>query len=160
MTAALLLTALLLQPAQVEGLVVLTSGELPPNPVDMVGSQRMQELLAELAQQVDVVLIDGPPVLPVADAAVLAQAVDGVLLVVNAGETRREAARHAVERLRQVGADLVGVVLNGVPTHKGSYYSYYETYGNGRGRRKHRPRWRKGPLAAVRRLFGRRRKAD
>jgi len=151
----------LLQPTQVEGLVVLTSGEVPPNPVEMLGSQRMQELLAELAQQVNVVLMDGPPVLPVADAAVLAQAVDGVLLVLEAGHTRREAARHAVESLRQVGANLVGVVLNAVPTYNGSYYyySYHETYGNRRGRRKHLPRRRKGPLAAGR-LFGRRREAD
>jgi Mrp family chromosome partitioning ATPase len=115
-----------------------------------MGSQHMQELLHELAQQVDVVLIDSPPVLPVADATALAQAVDGVLLVLEAGHTRREAAWHAVESLRQVGANLVGVVLNAVPPHKGGYYSYHEAYGNGKGRRKHRRR----------RLFERRRKAD
>jgi len=144
----------------VEGLRVLPSGELPPNPAEMLGSQRMQELLHELAQQVDVVLIDSPPVLPVADATALAQAVDGVLLVLYAGKTRREAARHTVESLRQVGAHLVGVVLNAVPTRKGSYYYYHEHDGDGSGRRKHRPRRWKGRLAAVRRLFGRRRKAD
>jgi len=138
-----------LQPTQVENLKVLPSGELPPNPAEIMGSQHMQKLLHELAQQVDVVLIDSPPVLPVADATALAQAVDGVLLVLEAGKTRRQAARYAVESLHQVGASLVGVVLNAVPTHKGSYYYYHETYGNGRGRRKHR-----------RRLFGRRRKAD
>ncbi len=139
-----------LQPTQMEGLRVLPSGELPPNPAEIVGSQHMQKLLHELAQGVDAVLIDSPPVLPVADATVLAQAVDGVLLVLEAGKTRRQAARRAVESLRQVGANVVGVVLNAVPTHKGSYYCYsYHTYGDGRGRRKHR-----------RRLFGRRRKAD
>jgi capsular exopolysaccharide synthesis family protein len=139
---------------------VLPSGELPPNPAELLGSQRMQELLAGLAQQVDVVLIDGPPVLPVADAAVLAQAVDGVLLVLYAGKTRRENARQAVESLRQVGANLVGVILNAVPTHKGNYYYYHEHDGDGRGRRKHRLRRWKGPLAVVQRLLGRRRKAD
>jgi capsular exopolysaccharide synthesis family protein len=150
-----------LQPVQWEGLRVLPAGELLPNPAKWLGSQRMQKLLAELAQQVDVVLIDSPPVLSVTDAAVLAQAVDGVLLVLKAGDTRHEAARHAVESLRQVGANLVGVVLNAVPTYSGSYYhSYHETYGNGRGGRKHCTRWRKGPLVAVRRLFGRRQKAD
>jgi capsular exopolysaccharide synthesis family protein len=127
-----------LQPTQVENLSVLPSGELPPNPAEIMGSQHMQKLLHELAQQVDVVLIDSPPVLPVADATALAQAVDGVLLVLEAGHTRREAARHAVESLRQVGATLVGVVLNAMPTHKGSYYYYHETYGDRRGRRKHR----------------------
>jgi len=151
-----------LHPVQVEGLRVLPSGELPPNPAEIMGSQHMQKVLHELAGQADVVLIDSPPVLPVADATALAQAVDGVLLVLEAGHTRRQVARQAVESLRQVGANLVGVVLNRVPTRKSGYYysSYHETYGNGSGRRKHRPRRRKGPLAAVRRLFGRRRKAD
>jgi non-specific protein-tyrosine kinase len=130
----------LLQPTQVDGLVILTSGELPPNPARILGSQRMQELLIRLAQQVDVVLIDTSPVLPVADAALLAQGVDGVLLVLEAGNTRREAACHAAERLRQVGANLVGVVLNGVSVRKGSNYRYFqEYYGNGGGKRKHRP---------------------
>jgi succinoglycan biosynthesis transport protein ExoP len=145
-----------LHPAQVEGLRVLPSGELPPNPAEMLGSQRMQELLHELAQQVDVVLIDSAPVLPIADAMALAQAVDGVLLVLEAGHTRPEAARQAVESLHQVGANLVGVVLNAMPTHKGSYYYYHEHDGDGGGRRKHRRRRWKGPLAAVRRLLGRR----
>jgi len=151
-----------LQPVQWEGLRVLPAGELLPNPAKWLGSQRMQKLLAELAQQVDMVLIDSPPVLSVTDAAVLAQGVDGVLLVLEAGHTRREAARRAVESLRQVGANLVGVVLNAVPTYNGSYYyySYHETYGDERVRRKHRPRRRKGPLAAMQRLFRRRRKAD
>jgi len=151
-----------LQPAQVEGLTVLPAGEVPPNPAGILGSQRMQELLAELAQQVEVVLIDSPPVLSVTDAAVLAQGVDGVLLVLEAGHTRREAARQAVERLRQVGANLVGVVLNAVPTHNDSYYyySYNGYHGNGSGRRKHRLRRWKGPLAVAQRLFGRRWKAD
>jgi non-specific protein-tyrosine kinase len=148
-----------LHSTQVAGLRVLPSGELPPNPAELMGSQHMQELLHELTQQADVVLIDSPPVLPVADATALAQRVDGVLLVVEAGKTRREAARHAVERLRQVGANLVGVVLIAVPTHKGSYY-YHETYGNGRGNRKHRPRRQKERPTARRRLFGRGRDAD
>jgi succinoglycan biosynthesis transport protein ExoP len=151
-----------LHPTQVEGLKILPSGELPPNPAEMVGSQHMQKLLHELAQQADVVLIDSPPVLPVTDAAVLAHEVDGVLLVLEAGKTQRGAARHAVESLRQVGANLVGVVLNAVPTHRGSYYYYYhhEYYGGGGGRRKHRLRRRKGPLTAIRRLFERRRQAN
>jgi capsular exopolysaccharide synthesis family protein len=150
-----------LHPTQVEGLTILPSGELPPNPAELMGSQQIQQLLHQLAQEVDVVLIDSPPVLPVADATALAQAVDGVLLVLEAGYTRRGAARQAVDSLRQVGANLVGVVLNAVPIHKGSYYYSYNGYhGNGKGRPKHRPRWRKGPLATVWRLFGRRRKAD
>ena len=85
--------------------------------------------------------------------------IDGVLLVLEAGKTRRESARHVVESLRQVGANLVGVVLNAVPHPQGSYYyySYDEYYEDGSGNRK--PRRQKGRLTAVRRLFGRRRKA-
>jgi capsular exopolysaccharide synthesis family protein len=128
----------LLQPTQVEGLRVLPSGELPPNPAEMIGSQRMQQLLHDLAQQADVVLIDSPPVLPVADAKVLAQGVDGVLLVVDAGHTRREAARHTVESLRQVGANLVGVVLNGLSRRDGYYHYYYQSEDGQRQKR----RWR------------------
>jgi len=131
-----------LHPTQVENLRVLPSGELPPNPAEIMGSQHMQKLLHELTQQVDVVLIDSPPVLPVADATALAQAVDGVLLVLYVGRTRRRAVQHTLQSLRQVGANLVGMVLNAVPTHKGSYYyyRYHEYYGDGNGRRRHRRR--------------------
>jgi succinoglycan biosynthesis transport protein ExoP len=109
-----------------EGLAVLPSGELPPNPAELLGSQRMHALLEELTAHADVVLVDSPPLLPVTDAAVLAQNVDGVLLVIDAGRTRRSAAQQAVESLRQVGAHLLGAVLNGVPTRgRGRYYYYY-----------------------------------
>jgi succinoglycan biosynthesis transport protein ExoP len=138
-----------LQPTQTEGLRILPSGELPPNPAEVMGSQHMQKLLHELAQQADTVLVDSPPVLLVADATALARAVDGVLLVLEAGGTRRQGARRTIESLHQVGANLIGVVLNGVSTHRGSYYyySYHEAYSEGRGRRK-----------LLRRLFGGRRK--
>jgi capsular exopolysaccharide synthesis family protein len=126
----------------VEGLVVLPSGALPPNPVDLLGSKRLRELLEVMAQHMDMVLIDSPPILPVADAVVLAQLVDGVLLVLDAGETRRDVAQRAVESLRQVDANLIGVVLNRVPSRRGSgYYYYYRHYygnynGNGQKRKR------------------------
>jgi len=109
---------------------------------------------------VDMVLVDSPPVLPVADAAVLASAVDGVLLVLEAGHTPREAAQHAVENIRQVGTNLVGVVLNAAPAHKGSYYHYEEYYRDRDGRRKHRLHWQKGSTMVVQRLFRRKRMDD
>jgi capsular exopolysaccharide synthesis family protein len=132
----------MLHTVQVDGLSILPSGELPPNPVEVLGSQHMQKVLHKLAEQADIVLIDSPPVLPVADATALAQAADGVLLVLHAGKTRRRAARHALESLRQVGANLVGIVLNAVPAHRGSdyYYQYHKYYGDGNGRRRHRRR--------------------
>ena len=117
-----------LQPTEVEGLSILPAGEKPPNPVELLGSQRMRELREELRKSFDAVVLDSPPVLIGADAAVLGQIADGVLLVVNAGETRREMARQAVESLRQVGANVIGVVLNRVPTRRGGYYYYYPHY--------------------------------
>jgi succinoglycan biosynthesis transport protein ExoP len=130
-----------LQPSKdVEGLVILPAGGLPPNPAELLGSQRFQELLTTLAQHMDVILIDSPPILPVTDAAVLARGVDGVLLVIDAGETRREVARRAVDNLQQVGAHMIGVVLNRVPTHRGGYYYYYQEYYGDGGKRHKRVR--------------------
>jgi capsular exopolysaccharide synthesis family protein len=146
-----------LQPSQVEGLTVLPAGERPPNPSELLGSRRLRELLDELAGGADVVVIDSPPVLPVTDAAVLAQEVDGVLLVVDAGETRRDVVQRAAESLQQVGAHLIGVVLNRVSTGRGGYYyHYYQQYydDNGYQKQKRRKRRRtKGVLAPVQRLF-------
>ena len=120
-----------LQPIEGDNLTVLPAGELPPNPVELLGSQRMQDLLSQLLTRADIVLIDSPPVLPVADAAVLAPNIDGVLLIVHAGKTRRQALLQAVEGLYQVGGNLIGAVLNSVPVGRGGYYynySYYDRY--------------------------------
>jgi non-specific protein-tyrosine kinase len=138
-------------------LAVLPVGERPPNPVELLGSQRMQDLLAQLLQQVDMVLIDTPPMLPVADAAVLAPHIDGVLLVVHAGKTRRQALRQAVEGLRQVGANLIGVSLNSVPRRGGGYYynyAYYDRYygeGEQDGKRRRRKKSRRSSRRRSRR---------
>jgi capsular exopolysaccharide synthesis family protein len=106
-----------------DGLKILPSGELPPNPAELAGSEHMRKMLRALAEQADLVLLDSPPLLPVTDAMALAQAVDGVLLVVVPGHTQRQVARQAVESLRQVGANLVGVVFNAAPAHNGSILS-------------------------------------
>jgi non-specific protein-tyrosine kinase len=113
-----------LQKTQVEGLSVLTSGPLPPNPADLMGSRRMEDVIVALAGQADQVFFDTPPVVAVTDAAVLATKVDGVLLVVRAGKTRREYARTAVQRLEQINARLVGTVLTDVQMGAGlsGYY--------------------------------------
>ena len=98
----------------VEGLSVLTSGPLPPNPAEVMGSRRMEEIIAALAGRADQVLFDTPPVIAVTDAAVLATKVDGVVLVISAGHTRRDSARTAVQRLQQINARIVGAVLTNV----------------------------------------------
>ncbi|MGI8778520.1 MAG: polysaccharide biosynthesis tyrosine autokinase [Acidimicrobiales bacterium] len=105
-------------------LLVLPSGPLPPNPAEILSSWRFAEVLTSLQQSSDVVLIDAPPVLPVTDALVLSGRVDATLLVVLAGVTARQEVTHAVELLSQVGAPLVGTVLNGVADSSAYGYDY------------------------------------
>ena len=97
----------------VPNLQVLTSGPLPPNPAEALGSQRMLEVIAALKQRADIVLFDAPPVIAVTDALVLGTRVDGVVLVIEAGATRREHARRAKEQLEKLNIRIVGAVLNG-----------------------------------------------
>jgi non-specific protein-tyrosine kinase len=132
-----------LQESGIENLRVLTAGPIPPNPQELLGSQRMKELLRRLEEEADIVVIDTPPTLVVSDANVLAARASGVLMVVNTGKTRRAAVRQAVEGLRKVGANLLGCVLNMVTTRGGRsayyyssyYYSHY--YGDGRSGGRH-----------------------
>ncbi len=110
-----------LQTTAVPHLRVLASGPLPPNPAELLASERMAGVISRLAEHADLVLFDSPPVAAVSDAAVLAARVDGVLLVVDAGRTRRDTARQAKEQLERVGARLLGVVLNNVKPERGLY---------------------------------------
>lgn len=112
------------QPTSIPNLTVLTSGPVPPNPAEILSSQRMAEVIARLKDTADYVLIDSPPIIAVTDAAVLASRVDGVLLVVNAGKTKRDLAIKARDMLLQVNANLLGVVLNNAQIDK-SAYAYY-----------------------------------
>lgn len=107
----------------VPGLRLLTSGPLPPRPADLLGSRRMEALIARLRREADMVLFDTPPVIAVTDAAVLATRLDGVLLVLQAGKTRRDRAREAHRLLEKVKANIVGVVLNNAKQESG--YGYY-----------------------------------
>jgi non-specific protein-tyrosine kinase len=108
---------------QVPGLSLLPSGPLPPRPPDLLGSRRMEALIARLRGEADMVLFDTPPVVAVTDAAVLATRLDGVLLVLRAGQTRRDRAREARALLEKVKAHIVGVVLNNAKLEQG--YGYY-----------------------------------
>ena len=130
----------------VENLRVMPSGPLPPNPSELLGSQRMKNLLQALKDRADVLLLDSPPTLAVTDAAVLANEVDGVVLVVDAGETRRGAGQRAVDQLAKVGANLLGVTLNKLSPRRGEdyYYYYYYYSGDGRRRRGSRQGWLAG----------------
>jgi len=126
-----------LQATGVESLQILTSGPLPPNPSELLGSQRMMGLIEQLKEKADILLCDSPPVLAVTDTAVLANQVDGVLLVVDAGATRREAAQRGKEQLVKVGANLLGAALNKLFVKgRGYYYYYYYSEGEGKKRRR------------------------
>lgn len=114
-----------LQETGVPSLWLLSSGPLPPNPSELLGSKRMEEIIARLKERADVVLFDAPPVIAVTDAAVLASKLDGVILVISAGSTRREHALRAKALLEKVNARLIGAVLNNVKMEPGlsGYYS-------------------------------------
>jgi non-specific protein-tyrosine kinase len=113
-----------LQETMVPNLRLLTSGPVPPNPAEILASQRMADILQLLRNSAEYVLIDTPPIIAVTDSAVLAPRVDGVLLVINAGKTRRDLALKARDMLRQVNANLLGVVLNNATVDKSSYEYY------------------------------------
>ncbi len=100
---------------EVDNLWLLPSGPLPPNPADILGSRKMEQVIEALKAHADIVLFDAPPVVAVTDAAVLGTKVDGVLLVVCAGRTRREHAQRAKELLERVHVRIVGAVLNDAP---------------------------------------------
>ncbi|HWQ43315.1 MAG TPA: CpsD/CapB family tyrosine-protein kinase [Desulfosporosinus sp.] len=116
-----------LQETEVPGVTLLTGGPIPPNPAELVGSKRMKHLIKEVSEQFDIILIDTPPIIAVTDAAILAQEVDGVILVLASGEVNKEYARRAKELLDKVGAKILGAVLNKVDMKTSEYY-YYNYY--------------------------------
>jgi capsular exopolysaccharide synthesis family protein len=118
-----------LQDTQVENLRILASGPIPPNPSELLGSTRMEELMNNLKKQVDYLIIDSPPVIAVTDACVLASKVDGITLVINSGSIRPEIAQKAKELLIKANGYLLGVILNRVEIKEEDAY-YYNYYGS------------------------------
>ena len=106
---------------------VLASGPIPPNPSEMLGSQRMRDLLALLRTRYDDVLVDAPPVLPVADAAIAAAGCDGVILIARYGRTRRDKLQQAAATIRASQTPILGVILNRTPRTSGPDNYYYAT---------------------------------
>lgn len=117
-----------LQPGPVDGLRILPSGLLPPNPAELLASPRLATLLERLKREADLVILDSPPVLAVADGIVLASRVDGTLLVVDSQRTRADALRRANDALAKSGTHMLGAVLNKLSKRSGSYYHYYYYY--------------------------------
>ncbi|AST58627.1 tyrosine protein kinase [Thermoanaerobacterium thermosaccharolyticum] len=108
-----------------DNLGIITSGPIPPNPSELIGSNRMKSFLNKLKENYDYVLLDAPPVLLVTDPTVLAPVVDGVILVIQANKTEIEATKRAKEILTNVKANILGAVLNKVKEQKSGYYYYY-----------------------------------
>lgn len=114
------------------GLKVLACGPIPPNPSELLQSNAMEKLLAELRDDFDIVILDAPPLLPVTDAALLAAQADGALVVVRHGKTTRDQLRHAIERIEAVDAKPIGVVINLAPSRRtGKSYGYGYGYSYG-----------------------------
>jgi tyrosine-protein kinase Etk/Wzc len=130
-----------IKPTFHENLFILTSGTLPPNPSELLASQKMENLLSKLNDKYDTVILDSPPVIAVTDAAVLSTKVDGTILVVSSGQTNKEALTKAYSLLTSVNTKLLGVLLNGVDVEGlyGSYdYYYYHHYYTKPGRKRKR----------------------
>ncbi|WP_308636715.1 CpsD/CapB family tyrosine-protein kinase [Paenibacillus silvisoli] len=113
------------QITDVPNLSVITSGPIPPNPSEMVASQRMSALIEELRKMFDIVLIDTPPTLAVTDAQIVSTKCDGALLVLDSGKVKRDMVIKAKQQLTQVNAKILGVVLNNVKQKNGDGYYYY-----------------------------------
>jgi capsular exopolysaccharide synthesis family protein len=103
----------------------ISSGPLPPNPAELLGSQRMVEEIEYFKKRADIVIFDSPPVTAVTDACVLAPYMDGILVVVYINKATRTGARDAKSLLDKVNAKILGVVINGVERRVGYYYHYY-----------------------------------
>lgn len=117
------------QETEEDNLRVITTGPLPPNPAELLASQRMKTILERLVAVADLVILDSPPLQAVTDAAILSSVTDGTLLVVDAGRTRRGAAGHGREALAKSGARILGVALNRLSQRAQADYVYYDYYG-------------------------------
>jgi len=120
-----------LQQHGMDGLTVLAAGPTPPNPGELLASSHMRAVVEKLRGRFDVVLVDAPPLLPVADASGLAPHTDGVLLSVRYGSTRRDQLRQAATTVERAGGRTLGAVLNIVPPRAGSAYGYGYSYESG-----------------------------
>ncbi|MGV0795690.1 polysaccharide biosynthesis tyrosine autokinase [Mycolicibacterium elephantis] len=138
-----------LQKTRFPRLTVLTSGALPPNPSELLGSLAAKNVLSELRSRFDYVIIDSSPLLAVTDAAILAVESDGVLIMARYAHTKRDQLGHAVGHLTDVGASLLGAILTMTPSRRGATYNYsYKYYGEGtqpHASDSHSSAWRRRP---------------
>lgn len=105
---------------------VIFSGDIPPNPTELLDSERMRDLLEKLSKWYDYILVDTPPVNIVSDACVVGNMLDGVLILARQGRSRKESLKRAVNHLELAGVKILGCIFNGVPNEVRTTYSYYE----------------------------------
>lgn len=125
----------------IEGLDVIGSGPIPPNPAELLGSNKMKNFVEDMVEKYDMVILDAPPIGMVTDSAILSSIVDGTILVCAVGEADINATIRAKDLLDKVNANILGVVLNKVPINGSGYYKYhysqyydYSYYDEGKGR--------------------------
>lgn len=129
--------------SEIDNLYVLPSGTRPPNPAELLASEKMKRFLESLKETYDYIIIDTPPIIMVTDAQILSQYADGCLLVVASAEADKNAAVKAKELLEKVDAKILGVVLNKLDTKRKGYYGYYYNYYYGGTKGKHLRREKK-----------------
>ena len=117
----------LIKSCEIENLSIITSGIIPPNPSELLGSERMTTLVKNLEKDWDMVLFDSPPMIAVTDATMITKEIDQVVLIVKVGQTDKKAFHHTINNLRNINAPLGGIIMNAV-TSKSSYGSYYYYY--------------------------------
>ena len=117
----------LVKPSEIENLSLLTSGLIPPNPSEMLGSTKMSQFIKKLESDWDMILFDSPPLVAVTDATMISKEIDSIILVIKAGQTDKKAFHHTMANLKNIEAPLDGIVMNAV-TSKSNYGSYYYYY--------------------------------
>jgi capsular exopolysaccharide synthesis family protein len=148
------------QETEVENLRVITSGPLPPNPAELLGSKRWHSILERMEAAVDMVVIDSPPLQAVTDAAVLSTQVDGTVFVIHGGHTRRGAVKQGSEALERGGGKVLGAVMNRLKEsafgeYYYRYYGYYSDEGEDKGSRGSGARGERAKGASVNESTGR-----
>lgn len=114
----------------IDNLDIIPSGPIPPNPVELIGSKRMVDLLKHLSGQYDRIIVDGPPIANFADSRLLSRLVDGVIIVTSVGITQRNSLRTSIEEVYKVGGRIVGTIVNRVESSNKFGYGYYYYYSN------------------------------
>ena len=115
--------------SNVDGLKIITSGPIPPNPAELVGSRKMRELIQRLEDEFDLIILDGSPIGGFADSRLLSRLIDGVVIVTSIGITQKPMLKNSIEEIRKIGGRIIGTVVNRLDTTRGKYgYNYYYYY--------------------------------